>query len=139
MLKYVRIAVTALSLMACVLLIALWVRSYWWVCHCRGPFLANRGIEFNATLGRMWIGFPKQVSTSWEWDCYETPIIAWKSPVMFVDSSEGTTIPYWLPTLIASGTAVAPWFAWSKRFSLRTLLIATTLVALGMGIVVALS
>jgi hypothetical protein len=29
MLKYLRIAVTALSLTACVLLIALWVRSYW--------------------------------------------------------------------------------------------------------------
>jgi hypothetical protein len=31
MLKYLRIAVTALSLTACVLLVALWVRSYWWV------------------------------------------------------------------------------------------------------------
>jgi hypothetical protein len=30
-LKYLRIAVTALSVTACVLLIALWVRSYWWV------------------------------------------------------------------------------------------------------------
>jgi hypothetical protein len=31
MLKYLRIAVTALGLTACVLLVALWVRSYWWV------------------------------------------------------------------------------------------------------------
>jgi hypothetical protein len=29
MLKYLRIAVTALCLTACVLLVALWVRSYW--------------------------------------------------------------------------------------------------------------
>jgi hypothetical protein len=30
MLKYLRIAVTAVSLMACVLLVALWARRYWW-------------------------------------------------------------------------------------------------------------
>jgi hypothetical protein len=29
MLKYLRIAVTAVSLTVCVLLVALWVRSYW--------------------------------------------------------------------------------------------------------------
>ncbi len=32
--------------------------------------------------------------------------------------------------------AVAPWIHWTKRFSLRTLLIATTLVAVGLGLIV---
>jgi hypothetical protein len=31
MLHYLRIAVTALSLTACVVLVVLWVRSYWWI------------------------------------------------------------------------------------------------------------
>jgi hypothetical protein len=43
-------------------------------------------------------------------------------------------IPYW--SFLASVVVVAslPWLKW--RFSLRTLLIATTLVAVGIGVVV---
>jgi hypothetical protein len=40
--------------------------------------------------------------------------------------------PDWL---IVLGCVAAPWIKWSSRFSLRTLLIATTLVAVGLGIV----
>jgi hypothetical protein len=32
--------------------------------------------------------------------------------------------------------AIAPWIRWSKRFSLRTALITTTLIALALGLVV---
>ena len=32
--------------------------------------------------------------------------------------------------------AAAPWIRWSRRFSLRTLLIATTLVAVVLGLIV---
>src|SRR3977135_2369552 len=35
--------------------------------------------------------------------------------------------------------AALPWIRWSKRFSLRTALIATTLVAVGLGLIVLLS
>ena len=44
----------------------------------------------------------------------------------------------WFPILICLGIAAAPWvnrIGW--RFSLRTLLIATTLVAIVLGLVVA--
>src|SRR5258708_7950412 len=37
-------------------------------------------------------------------------------------------IPHWLPVLIFIGFAGAPWISWPNRFSLRTLLVATTLV-----------
>ena len=45
-------------------------------------------------------------------------------------------IPYWLPCLAAATIALLPWLKWSKRFSLRTLLIATTLVAVALGLIV---
>jgi hypothetical protein len=45
-------------------------------------------------------------------------------------------MPYWSITLILFGVGAAPWIRWSKRFSLRTLLIATTLVAVVLGLVV---
>ena len=48
MLKYLRIAVTALSLTGCVLLVALWVRSY-----SRFDLTANR--VFFSVMGRVYI------------------------------------------------------------------------------------
>ena len=45
-------------------------------------------------------------------------------------------IPHWLlVSLITFGVAV-PWIPWSRRFSLRTLLIATTLIAVVLGVAV---
>jgi hypothetical protein len=43
-------------------------------------------------------------------------------------------IPYWFLLLVINFVAVVPWLPF-KRFSLRTLLIATTLIALIMGLV----
>jgi hypothetical protein len=43
-------------------------------------------------------------------------------------------IPYWFTVLSAAMIAVAPWL--QSRFSLRTLLTATTLFALGLGLIV---
>jgi len=44
-LKYLRIAVTALSLTACVLLIALWVQSYSWVEQVFVPITASKYVS----------------------------------------------------------------------------------------------
>jgi len=46
-------------------------------------------------------------------------------------------MPFWVPVLVTAALATVPWFHWSKRFSLRTLLIATTLVAVVLGIIAA--
>jgi hypothetical protein len=43
-------------------------------------------------------------------------------------------VPYWLPVALTAALASAPWVRW--RFSLRTLLIATSLLALLLGLVV---
>jgi hypothetical protein len=42
-------------------------------------------------------------------------------------------LPYWFPFLLGATLAAAPWIKW--RFSLRTLLIATTLVAFLLGLI----
>jgi hypothetical protein len=46
------------------------------------------------------------------------------------------TVPYWLLVLMSATPAIAPWVHW--RFTLRTLLIAMTLVAVVLGLIVAL-
>jgi hypothetical protein len=66
------------------------------------------------------------------------------SPVWgFGASRAGATIkflflPYWTIVLGASAISLLPWTLWLRfRFSLRTLLIATTLVAIVLGLIVA--
>ena len=48
------------------------------------------------------------------------------------------SVPHWFLTTIFAIAATAPWIRWSKRFSLRTLLLLTTLVAVVLGLVVAI-
>jgi hypothetical protein len=45
--------------------------------------------------------------------------------------------PHWHPALLCAALAVIPWISRSWRFSLRTLLIAMTLAAAGLGLIVA--
>jgi hypothetical protein len=45
-----------------------------------------------------------------------------------------TMAPVWFASLLAIAAGATPWLRW--RFSLRTLLIATTLVAVGLGLIV---
>jgi hypothetical protein len=51
-------------------------------------------------------------------------------------TSSQVKVPYWLLILLLAALATSPWVTW--RFSLRTLLIATTLVAIALGLIVAL-
>jgi hypothetical protein len=44
--------------------------------------------------------------------------------------------PHWFAALLTATLAVMPWIRWTNRFSLRTLLIATTLVAVMLGWIV---
>ena len=45
-------------------------------------------------------------------------------------------LPHSFPVILAALFAVIPWVPWSRRFSLRTLLIATTLLAMLLGAIV---
>jgi hypothetical protein len=54
-----------------------------------------------------------------------------------ISTSLRIDIPYWFLALFCVAIAVLPWLdSCSKRFSLRTLLITTTLVAVGLGLIV---
>jgi hypothetical protein len=153
--RYIRIAVTALSLTACVLLIALWVRSYWiadgfasansWaVVSLRGELLVsvldNSGVGGGFEVG---YGAAKINEEFDSWNLYAVATPTWN--VFF---ARGGALPGWfhlvavkfltlliIPLVIALSTC--PWIHWSRRFSLRTLLIATTLVAVLLGVIVA--
>ena len=132
MLKYLRIAVTALSLTACVVLAALWVRSYWRL----DTMMAWPGHTVSTIRGRMFIDarlvhvessgahsvFSFDAGTSFPIDNGAAALKA---------QTAGT--PIWLLTLVAAALSAVSWTRFSRRFSLRTLLIVMTLVAVALG------
>jgi hypothetical protein len=133
-LHFLRIAVTALCLPACVLLVALWVRSYWWV---DAVYIAQ-----TYSAGSM------------QGDMYVMPGIYNSTPAHVVEHDigpihirsirnadgktvfriDGRVVPIWILVLSIAALAAIPWLRW--RFSLRTLLIAMTLVAVALGVIV---
>jgi hypothetical protein len=52
----------------------------------------------------------------------------------FVPARKVIQFPDWLPLMFCTAAAIGPWLRW--RFSLRTLLIATTLIAVVLGLAV---
>ena len=145
MLHYLRIAVTALSLTACVLLIVLWVRSCWYVdalyiahSHCvvsmRDKLYIDAGIARPAILpsSEYHLG---PLDTLSIWNSENKVSVGYEGVVASWPANWTTVYPIWGLTLMTAALAAAPWTP--HRFSLRTLLIAMTLVAVVLGTIVA--
>ena len=123
-----------------VLLCVQWVRSYWWVdaigvdptrqiVSYRGILFVDGGVYYDAE----WEGAPTlrrlgRIDFLWASD----PPVSLRN-FSFSTGPRTLTIPQWLPVLVAGLIAYSPWI---RRFSLRTLLIATTLAAVLLGLAV---
>jgi hypothetical protein len=156
MLKHLRIAVTALCLTACVLLIALWVRSYWWensLCLHRpnsnelccttliGHFYVYWGEDLFSEPGvpgttNEWSFENWNVKQRWGAEIFNDQDFVRGFSYYSDNENVSVSVPLWSLALLAGGLAAVQWLPWSKRFSLRTLLIATALVAVGLGVFV---
>jgi hypothetical protein len=149
-LRYLRIAFSATCLIACVLLIVLWVRSYWWydMVQIKSTW---RLLQIHSSCGRTVLcqfNFGRNPSTSAKRakenidDIYSgvggrhTVRPAGNIRLPFGSNVSTITMPQWPAIVFAATLAAAPWIRWSKRFSLRILLIATTLVAVVLGLIV---
>jgi hypothetical protein len=137
--KYVRITVTALGLTTCVLLIALWKRSYSWLDSLLVRLSPTRVAMAGSINGGLLLHFPVN-DFSANWKQRSRPLTGpgiSRSPFRFGSEFRsidgGVQIPHWSVVLSAGLIAIIPWLPWS--FSLRTLLVATTLVAVVLGIV----
>ena len=141
-----RIAWTVTCGIACVLLIALWVRSYWWldsIVHDRGRdviTLASEpgGVVFEkdryplVEVKERWARISEPLPTVAPSPALPRRAFAWQKHPQW----SAVFVPDWCPVLITALLATTPWIRWSRNFSLRTLLIATTLVAVVLGIIV---
>jgi|SRR4051812_22195887 hypothetical protein len=134
---------------AAVLLIVLWVRSYWREYVVYGPITSSSAYSVNSLRGAA-IFRAYSVSTKWPQATNSFPVLdpALFGPGQSVDNTFGfevgpmvgggwvALVPYLFLVSLSVIVGVTPWLRWSRRFSLRTLLIATTLIAVGLGLIV---
>ena len=135
--RKLRIAWAVTCGIACVLLIVLWVRSYSFfdslgsgkhgVASANGCFFVDEAFTIERSLDdkiEYWSGYPFYVEFRFQ-NTTVTPIgVGWR-------------LTYWIVFVPCLSVCVAPSLPWRlKRFSLRTLLIATTLVAMVLGAIV---
>ena len=131
----------------CLLLIVLWMRSYWRVEILFHLDKYNHVVGIGSEKGvvYLWPGhtvplIPATGSNLYGWQLSSTNMVnrlgvfQWGN-FQWSDAGGITTIqvPYWFVTPLVAAAACLPWI---KRFSLRTLLISTTLLAVLLGTMV---
>jgi hypothetical protein len=110
--RLLRIAFSAACGIVCLLLIALWVRSYWHEDTINGSFSNNAGFSCVAMGGRIILAFFLSIpgNVSWDWYVYNYPAGTTVAPYGrwfgfdFVSqrgiSALHVITPYWFPTLL---------------------------------------
>jgi hypothetical protein len=155
--RKLRIAWSAMCGVMCLLLIVLWVRSYWW---CDAVYFrpgATSTFLVRSDEGEISYGditerartMDYQPPFGWRFKTgrigvqTEVPdVSAFRKIIRWFDWKWqfGYQMPDWFLLLWMATMAATPWSSrWSWRFSLRTLLIATTLVAVVLGVIAALA
>jgi hypothetical protein len=158
MFRKLRIAFSAACLVACGATIVFSLRSYrYWdsvsgTVGVRSLYIDSfRGRVIVERIGSTWPGDPPK---PWKISCRNFDNISQSTINIFemdrINSSfygfrvlqstlsDVTTIPYWALTLASAAFAAIPWTtSFQRRFSLRALLLATTFVAVILGMAVA--
>ncbi len=143
MLRKLRIAFSAACGIVCLFLIVLWVRSHWVQDVVWGWFPISGYLQLNSNTGHVKMivngeqqepvwqyesRAPDPLRHTWYWNLDRASRFGWWLDITF---------PLCVPVLLTAALPAALWIRWSRRFSLRTLLIATTLVAVVLGLAVA--
>ncbi|MEX2309518.1 MAG: hypothetical protein WD738_18095 [Pirellulales bacterium] len=152
--RKVRIAFSVLCGIFCLLLVAMWMRSYSKNDDLRG-MVGQRVFNVQSLRGELGIGLwawqfrPIQwrVSSETVDESFERlwPPVKDKRPLSiigirwqkFPNDMTMFVIQFWALALVSAAIAATPWIFW--RFRLRTLLIGMTLVAVVLGVAVATS
>jgi hypothetical protein len=143
-----RIAVLVFFGVLTVALCVLWVRSYWWCDVCFGPKVKiSDSIMFEYDASSEYGGISLRRLNIYADDDLEKPYFASYELAKFTDGpneesnwdcsadSDGNlwlSAPHWFWALTTATVGILPWAR--VRFSLRTMLIATTLVAVALGL-----
>jgi hypothetical protein len=148
--RYVRIAFSAVCWLACLLLLALWIRSFWKtdVTH------VGRRVDLTSRQGSIVCTYfkdPAFPASGTAKSAYSSLVLREirefgakleKPGVLGFDFRSSSLyvlicMPHVLAAAVAAGLVAAPWVSWSRRFGLRTLFIGLTIVAIVLGAITA--
>jgi hypothetical protein len=157
--RKLRIAWSLLCGILCLLLIALWVRSYSRWDQLAGIWFANNSVLIMSVRGTVYGGYSTTDGRrTWSWSSFTNPRLSNApqfpdgmiiadigpnalrgielnlGPMGFGTGFQSVLAPHWFLVMVSFTLAGIAWLPW--RFSLRTLLIAMTLVAVGLGLAV---
>ena len=139
-LRKLRIVWSVGCTIACVLLILLWVRSYWWfdISHAMRPSLISARGKLFLTNEILMTLSPRLEDLNGPQPFGRNHLIRGFSytldQVVVDKASYIAVVPVWLLVLISAGFGVLPWLRW--RFTMRTLLIAMAFFAVILGVLV---
>ena len=152
--RKLRIAWSVLWGLLAVLLLVLWMRSYHYGTHYQHLLSTTHWVTSDTRVGRVYIswraGDPKNLRQGLFVEEIDDETRATLERMHSQNDTLGfafhhhafpaadvraVTLPYWFLVLLTATLAPLPWLPW--KFSLCTLLIATTLVAVVLGLVVA--
>lgn len=143
MLRYLRIAFSVVCIAACLAIVALWVRSYSSREYFLKPVSNKHMIVVESASGRVMLDFFESGHYGAYWggvieDWREANRDLGIAGFAYAAAPWHTTYraPHWFLVMLFAALATIPWLHFSKRFSLRTLLVAMTLAAVGLGVVV---
>jgi hypothetical protein len=149
-LRRLRIAFSVACGIVSLSLIVLWVRSYWHADIISGPALPKLKCGTISLVGRIVVVWSREPPFPSKWEVVTREVTKGQPffrqfenmfgfGVVNLTSEQEIILPHWFLVAITATCAVAPWLnwiRWPKRFSLRTLLVATTFVALLLGAIV---
>jgi hypothetical protein len=133
-----RIAWSVLFAGACCIFFLLWVRSYWAIDHIDFMVKSQR-IEGDSDRGQLWLAIYKAAPLPWVRPDNSPPPV-FRTGQRFFRIQYGETggiifIPHRYLIALLVVCAGVPWISWSTRFSLRTLLIAISVAAILLALV----
>ena len=144
--RKLRIAWSVVWGVVTVLLCVLWVSSYWRMNGLSGRTFSGDLLRLNFVRGEIHCSFgspggpgqyPWTISSGNDFPpLNENPEISAGFGILREPCVTRLYVPTWITTLLIAVAATLPWIHWSKRFTLRTLLIATALVAVVLGLIV---
>jgi hypothetical protein len=142
--RKLRIAFSAVCGVLCLLLVALWIRTHFAIDNINGQLTRSQGLGITSRNGGIGLVIVKGNLAQWSvrsFPANEQIQIDYEKALGFIHYQSATNqfrvrLPYASLVVFCAACTALPWIRWSKQFSMRTVLIVITLIALALGLII---